>query len=204
MPGQMPGQMQIASGTRVNAQWYGDGQFHPATVRGFDNGMYQVDWQEQRLGGNSYVYPHQIQVLTGAPGAMHGGMPGAMQGGMPGPHGAPPGKDMHGKGGMQPDPYGKGGMQPDPYGKGGVQPDPYGKGGMQPDPYGKGGSHDMHGKGMPGGGVAMGARVVAQHPNGTWYPGRVVGMQNGMVGVDWDDAKLGQSSWVQPQLVRPA
>jgi hypothetical protein len=57
---------------------------------------------------------------------------------------------------------------------------------------------------MPGGGgFAMGQSVMAQHPqHGGWYPGKVVGMQNGMIGVDWSDAKLGASSWVQPHQVQ--
>ncbi len=254
MPGQMMpgmqqpgmGQMQIAPGTRVHAQWHGDGQLHPGTVRGFENGMYQIDWQEPHLGGNGYVYAQQIQVPAAGAG-MHGHAPAPM-GGMPG-KGMHEQKDM--KAGMQPDPYGKGGMQPDPYGKGGMQPDPYGKGGapdmhgkgghdpygkggghdmhgkggMQPDPYGKGGGQDMHGKGGHdpyagkggghdmqgqgggasgiGGPLAIGKHVLAQHPNGQWYPGRVVSHQNGMIGVDWDDAKLGQSSWVQLHQARP-
>ncbi|MFO0713674.1 MAG: hypothetical protein U0353_27725 [Sandaracinus sp.] len=201
-PGMAMGQMQIASGTRVYAQWHGDQQMHPATIMGFENGMYRVDWQEQHLGANGYVYPQQIQVATGAPGMA----PGMAQG-MPAKAVAhdPYGKDakaayaqpdMHAKGGMD---YGK---QPDMHAKGGMD---YGK---QPDMHAKGGM-DMHGKGMPqqaapakGGGLAIGAHVTAQHANGSWYPGRVVAMQNGMIGVDWDDAKLGQSSWVQPHQIR--
>jgi hypothetical protein len=228
-PGMMqPGMpMQIAPGTRVHAQWHGDGQLHPATVRSFENGMYQVDWAEPHLGGNAYVYAQQIQVPSGAPGmAPNMGAPGMHKEMKPDMHGKP-GQDMHGKG-MQPDygkqahdPYGK---QQDPYGKQQAH-DPYGKQGhdvhgkgMQPDhgkqahdPYGKQG-HDAHGKGgmpqqaMPqqkgSMGHSIGAHVSAQHPNGNWYPGRIVAMQNGMIGVDWDDAKLGQSSWVQPHQVR--
>jgi hypothetical protein len=224
-PGMMqPGvPMQIAPGTRVNAQWHGDGQLHPATVRAFENGMYQVDWAEPHLGANSYVYAQQIQVPSGAPGM---GAPNMHKDMKP---------DMHGKG--QPDygkqahdPYGKGMEQDygkqaqDPYGKGGMQPDhgkqahdPYGKQAQDPygkqahDPYGKQ-AHDPHGKGgMPqqamqqqkgSVGHSLNAHVSAQHPNGNWYPGRIVAMQNGMIGVDWDDPKLGQSSWVQPHQVR--
>ena len=48
----------------------------------------------------------------------------------------------------------------------------------------------------------MGAHVLAQHPSGQWAPGRIAGMQNGMIGVDWDDAHLGQSTWVQPNQMR--
>jgi hypothetical protein len=134
------------------------------------------------------------------------------------------------KAGMQPDPYGKqqhdpyGKQQHDPYGKQGhdvhakgapekdygkQQHDPYGKQGH--DVHGKGG-HDVHGKGAampqqqqhaaPQKSVGMGQHVSAQHANGNWYPGRVAALQNGMVGVDWDDPNLGQSSWVHPHQVR--
>lgn len=48
----------------------------------------------------------------------------------------------------------------------------------------------------------MGSFVVAQHPSGSWAPGRVTAMQSGMIGVDWDDPMLGASTWVSPAQVR--
>lgn len=168
------GGMMIAPGTRVMAQWQ-DGQMHPATVQRFEaaQNVYYVDWQEQHLGASSFVYANQMQVMTGAPG-MHASQQAMHM------QGAPMGKghDMHQKG------------------------------------------HDMHQKGMapgqpmggmPMGGMPMGGaqvhvgmHVVAQHPqNGQWFGGKVVAMQQGMVGVDWDDAKLGQSTWVQMHAIRP-
>lgn len=51
--------------------------------------------------------------------------------------------------------------------------------------------------------IGVGASVLAQHPMGSWSPGRVVAVQNGMFGIDWDDAKLGQSTWVQAHQVQP-
>jgi hypothetical protein len=86
-------------------------------------------------------------------------------------------------------------------------------GGMGKDMHG-GMGKDMHGKGAPMGApmmgapmaapLGMGSMVMAQHPNNhQWYPGRVVAMQQGMIGVDWDDPSLGQSTWVQPGAVRP-
>ncbi len=141
--------MQIAPDTRVYAQWQGDGQLHPATVRGFANGYYQVDWQDPRLGANSYVLPQQIQLPTpSGPGAM---TPSAPVGhGAPAPQGYAKQPDPYAK---QPDPYAK---QPDPYAKQGApaqpgfakQPDPYAKQGApaqpgfakQPDPYAKQGA----------------------------------------------------------------
>ncbi|UJR86924.1 sporulation protein [Sandaracinus amylolyticus] len=50
--------------------------------------------------------------------------------------------------------------------------------------------------------VAIGTHVFAQWQDGHWHPARVVAMQNGVYGIDWDDPKLGQSSWVQPHQVR--
>jgi hypothetical protein len=191
MPGAMPGVM-IANGTRVMAQWT-DGQFHPGHVRGFENGAYRIDWDEARLVATSYVYPQQIQVSTGPAPGMAGMGPGMG----PGMH-APQhqqmqakGHDMHGKGGH--DPYAaKGGH--DPYAA---------KGGH--DPYAAKGGHDPHAKGMGSVGhpPSVGSAVMAQHPNNhQWYPARVAAMQNGMVGVDWDDPNLGQSTWVAPTAVR--
>ena len=61
------------------------------------------------------------------------------------------------------------------------------------------------GKGMPPmpPPLQIGSGVVAQHQTGGWHPGRVVGMQNGMVAVDWADPKLGASAWLQPHQVQP-
>lgn len=56
----------------------------------------------------------------------------------------------------------------------------------------------------PMGPPQMGEAVIAQHPMGGMHPGKVVAMQNGMVGVDWDDPNLGQSTWLQPQQVQHA
>ena len=206
-PNMMAGQIQIANGTRVHAMWQGDGQMHPGTVRGFQNGMYSVDWEEQRLGASTFVYPQQIQVQTGAPGFAHHDPhakhvdPHAKQADPYGKQADPYGKqaDAYGKQadayGKQPDAHGKQadayGKQPDMHGK---QADPYGK---QPDAHGK--QADPHAKQFT---PQIGSHITAQHPSGQWYPGRIVQMQNGMIGVDWDDAKLGQSTWVQPHQVR--
>lgn len=59
--------------------------------------------------------------------------------------------------------------------------------------------HAVHGKMPP---VAIGAKVHAQWQDGNWYPAQVVAIQNGMIGVDWIDARLGASSWLQPTQVR--
>jgi len=48
----------------------------------------------------------------------------------------------------------------------------------------------------------IGAKVYAQYHDGNWYPAQVVAIQNGVIGVDWIDAKLGSSTWVQPTQVR--
>ena len=62
-------------------------------------------------------------------------------------------------------------------------------------------SHDPSGK-QAHAAPAIGAPVHAQWQDGHWHPARVVAHQNGMVGVDWDNPALGQSSWVQPHQVR--
>ena len=68
--------------------------------------------------------------------------------------------------------------------------------------YSKGGPQD-HAKGAPvAASFQLGQQVQAQHPSGQWYLGRISAMQNGMIGVDWDDAKVGESCWVQPAQVR--
>ncbi len=124
------------------------------------------------------------------------------------------------------DPYGKQSHEVqaksshDPYGKQSheVQAksshDPYGKQAHEVqaksshDPYGKQAhevqaksSHDPYGK-QAHAAPAIGAPVHAQWQDGQWHPARVVAHQNGMVGVDWDNPALGQSSWVQPHQVR--
>ena len=210
-PGMMVGQIQIASGTRVNAVWAGNGQLNPGTVRGFENGMYNIDWEDARLGASSYVYPQQIQVLTGAPGFGHN--PQAKHVDPHAKHVDPHAKhvDPHAKhvdpNAKQADPYGK---QADPYAQHGKQADPYAQHGKQQhDPHAKqvdhhakqtvSAKHDPNAKQVH---AQVGAHVTAQHANGQWYPGRIVQMQNGMIGVDWDDASLGQSSWVHAHQVR--
>jgi hypothetical protein len=196
MPGQMPGQgmpgqpmpgFQI--GTRVMAQWQ-DGQFHPGRIQFAQNGMYYVDWEEAHLGQTTPVYPQQMQLHPqqhGAPQAAGYAQQAVKQ-------------DM-GKQGIKHDPYAAQASKQDPYAKGHVE-----KGGH--DPYAKGaapGGHDPYAKGAaPGGALNVGAAVMAQHPqNQQWYPGRVAAVQNGMVGVDWDDEALGASSWVSPGAVQP-
>ena len=52
--------------------------------------------------------------------------------------------------------------------------------------------------------VQVGEKVLAVWTDGNWYPGKVTNIQDGYVGVDWEDPKLGQSSWVEPAKVRPA
>ena len=84
--------------------------------------------------------------------------------------------------------------------------DPYAQQAAKHDPYAaKGGVDPYAAKGVaPGGAVAVGAAVMAQHPsNQQWYPGRVASVQNGMIGVDWDDPAMGASSWVMPAAVQP-
>jgi hypothetical protein len=49
---------------------------------------------------------------------------------------------------------------------------------------------------------SIGTHVIAQWQDGNWHPGRVSAVQNGMIGVDWDNAKLGASTWVQTHQVR--
>ncbi|MCC7536954.1 MAG: sporulation protein [Deltaproteobacteria bacterium] len=69
------------------------------------------------------------------------------------------------------------------------------------------GKNDPNFKGVPAGGgavMAVGARIFAQWQDGNWYAARVAAFQNGMYGVDWDDPKLGQSTWVATHQVRPA
>ena len=186
-PGMMPMQpamMQPAPtqiGSDVVAQWT-DGQWHPARVVAMQNGMIGVDWANPALGQSSWVYPQQVQ-------AQQAGMA------MGAPMMAQPPMQQH-------DPYAK--QQHDPYAK--QQHDPYAK--QQHDPYAKQQHAAPHAKqnaphaGAPAMLPQVGAQVLAQWQDGQWHPARVVAMQNGLVGVDWENPKLGQSSWVQPQQVR--
>jgi hypothetical protein len=207
-PNMMAGQIQISNGTRVQAMWQGDGQMHPGIVRGFQNGMYNIDWEESRLGASTFVYPQQIHVqMMGAQGFGHHDPhakhvdPNAKFADPNAKHVDPYAKqaDPYAK---QADPHGK---HVDPYAK---QADPYAK---QADPHAKhvapqGKQADPHAKHVAPQGKQftpqVGSHVTAQHPSGQWYPGRIVQMQNGMIGVDWDDAKLGQSTWVHAHQVR--
>jgi hypothetical protein len=189
-PQMMGGQMQIANGTHVLAQWGGDGQMHPGRVVGFQNGMYGVDWDEPRLGATTWVYQQQMQMGQQGMGQM------GMQKGMDPMH---KGMDPMHKG---MDPMHKG---MDPMQKG---HDPYaqqkGMDAMQKgqDPYAQQKGHDPYAQQKGGMQLQIGTHVNAQHPSGHWAPGRVAGVQNGMVAVDWDDPKLGQSTWVQPGQVQ--
>ena len=122
-----------------------------------------------------------------------------------GPMPPPPGfgqmPPQPGFGQMPPQP-GYGQMPPQP-GYGQMPPQP-GYGQMPPQPgYGQMPPQPGYGQMPPmGGGPAIGTHVVAQHPSGQWAPGRVAGMQNGMIGVDWDDPMLGASTWVGAHQIR--
>ena len=110
----------------------------------------------------------EITVVGGAAPAMPGGMmPGGM---MPG--GMMPGGMMPGMaaGAMM------GGMAPGMMAPGMMAPGMMAPGMMPP------------GAPMP---LQIGTPVVAQWQDGQWHPGRVVALQNGMVGVDWDNPALG-------------
>jgi len=82
--------------------------------------------------------------------------------------------------------------------------------------FGMEGSKGTPGMGMPGGQMgamgmpgaqmaaplAVGSSVMGQWQDGNWYAARVVAMQNGMFGVDWENPQLGASTWVQAQQVQ--
>ena len=131
-------------------------------------------------------------------------------------------------GGFGGDPYAQkggafGGQQPsfggdskkDPNAGGGFGGDPYAQnggafGGQQPsfggdfkkdpnaDAYGQKGGGGFGGQ---TGQVSIGMHVHAQWQDGNWHAGKVVAVENGMIGVDWDDPNLGASTWVQPHQV---
>jgi hypothetical protein len=185
MMGQPMMQQPLGIGSAVMAMWQ-DGQLHPGRIVGQQNGMFGIDWDEPHLGASTWVHPGQVQPSMGMPMGKPG-MDPMMQKQMMDP--------MH-KGGA---PMGKPGM--DPMHKG---MDPMMQKGHVDPMMQKGHVDPMHKGGMPmqGGGVMMGAHVLAQHPSGQWAHGRVAAMQNGMIGVDWDDPKLGASSWVAPHQVQ--
>ncbi|MFO0686790.1 MAG: sporulation protein [Sandaracinus sp.] len=110
---------------------------------------------------------------------------------------------QQGYGQMPPQPQGFGQMPPQQgYGQ---MPPQQGYGQMPPQPgYGQMPPQPGYGPMPPpmGAGPTIGTHVVAQHPSGHWAPGRVAGLQNGMVGVDWDDPKLGASTWVGAHQIR--
>jgi hypothetical protein len=212
----------IALGTHVLAQWQ-DGHWHPAIVTAHREGMIGVDWTDPRLGASSWVAPHQLQPAQAQPAAGYAPPPPATA--HPAPSAAPMGgkfaaaapHDSYVKGAAH-DPYAKGAAH-DPYAKGaahdpyaksaahdpyakGAAHDPYAKGAAH-DAYAKGAAHDPYAKGAPASHLPVGAAVTAQHANGQWHPARVAAHQNGLVGVDWDDPRLGASTWVQPQQVVP-
>ena len=192
MPMQQPGMMPMQQapmqiGTPVQGQWQ-DGNWYPGRIVAMQNGMIGVDWDNPQMGASSWLQPMQVRA-----GGMQQPMMGQPMGGMPAKGMDPMHKGMDAKG---MDPMHQKGM------------DPMHQKGM--DPMHQKGMDPMHQKGMdPHKGNHMGQaqfgigmHVNAQHPNGQWYPGTVVAMQNGMVGVDWTDPKLGASAWVQPHQVR--
>lgn len=191
-----PADVAIANGTRVLARWT-DGQRHEGVVRAFQNGAYQIDWTDPRLGASSWVYPQELQVMGANvhPGAAPtGAKPMATHAQQQGAIGAKP-MAAHTQGAPA-KPMATHTQQQGAPAKPIAQGMP-GKG-MHPK--------DLHAAslGSVGDPPSIGSTVMAQHPNNhQWYPGRVVAMQSGMVGVDWDDPNLGQSSWVSPTAVRP-
>ena len=221
MPGMAP-QMQPAPlqiGSHVLGQWQ-DGNWYPGVIVAMENGAIGVDWANPQLGLHSWLQPQQVQpqpMMQQQPMMMQQQQQPMMQqqqqpmmqqqqqpmmqqqqtpqgkfAGQPAQQQPQKGHDPYAKGAA--DPYAKGAA--DPYAKGAA--DPYAKGAA--DPYAKGGAPAAKGV-AAGSGVQVGTSVHAQHANGQWYPGRVVALQNGLIGVDWDDPKLGESIWVQPQQV---
>jgi hypothetical protein len=181
----------FALGTHVLAQWQ-DGHFHAAVVTAHREGMIGVDWTDPRLGASSWVAPHQLQPAQPQFAAGHAPPPPAaapVAAGYPAASPAPMGGKF-----ASAAPH-------DPHAKGATH-DSHAKGAPH-DPYAKGGGHDGHGKGSAASHLPVGAPVTAQHGSGQWHPARVAAHQNGMVGVDWDDPRLGASSWVQPNQVVP-
>jgi hypothetical protein len=177
-PPMAPAPLQI--GSQVMGQWQ-DGSWYPGVIVAMQNGMIGVDWANPQLGQHSWLQPQQVQPQ---PMMQQQQQPMMMQQ-QAQPMMAPAGK--FGPQAVQQVAQPQAQKGHDPYAKG--APDPYAKG----SPAGKGGA-------APGG-VQIGAPVHAQHPSGQWYPGRVVALQNGLIGVDWDEPKLGESIWLQPQQV---
>ena len=50
--------------------------------------------------------------------------------------------------------------------------------------------------------LTVGAKIVAIWTDGNWYPGTVSAIQPPWIGIDWQDPKLGASSWVEPHKVK--
>lgn len=187
MPGQMPQQPMMSTpqppqmGSVVMAQWQ-DGNWYPGKIVAVQNGMFGVDWDNPALGQSTWVQPMQVQVSPQMGAMPVAGMPVA---GMPVAAAAMPVASM---------PMGK-----DPATQKGVAAP------MQKDmsTQKKDFSTSKGGDASHKGALAVGAACIAQHANGNWYAGRVAALQNGMIGVDWDDPQLGESSWVGAHQIKP-
>ena len=157
------------------------GGAYPGRVVALQNGMIGVDWDDPNLGQSTWLQPHQVQPMQQP--MMGQPMMGQQQPMM--------GKDMSAQKGMM--------QQKDMmHQKDMAAHKPHDMNVHKGEPHKPG--LDPHAK---GGTFAMGANVVAQHPqHGGWFPGRVVGMQNGMIAVDWADPKLGASAWVAAHQVQ--
>jgi hypothetical protein len=216
----------LAVGDDVLAQ-FSDGSWQQAKVIAFSGTMAAVDWVDPRLGASTWVQSQQVMpaapppappvappLVPGQPYAVPPGMgqPYAVPPGMGQPYAVPPGMGQPREG--QPFPG-----QPLP-GQPTVpaqlfpgQPMPA----QAPVPGQAFSGQPVAGQPIPGQPfpgqplpgqpilampvvqqpLGVGAPVLAQWTDGNWYPGTVVQMQGSMVGVDWEDPRLGASSWVQ-------
>lgn len=180
VPGPAP-----AMGADVLAQWT-DGSWQQARVVGSNGNMIAVDWMDPRFGASTWVQSHQVMAAAPPPPAPSGfpaPFPAQTAVGQPFP-GQPvmgqqvPGQPLPGQP-LPSQPYAG-----QPYGAPQPMAPPMMAMPVMPSP------------------LAIGARVLAQWGDGNWYPAAVVQLQGTMVGVDWEDPRLGASAWVQQGQVQ--
>jgi hypothetical protein len=193
----LPGQG-LAVGAGVLAQWT-DGSWQQAKVISSSGNLIAVDWVDPGLGASMWLQSHQV-----LPAAAPAGPPMAppfVPGQLPAQPAAPQafqaqpgaGQPFVGQQGMgQPVP-GQAFAGQQMMG----QPIPGQAFAVQPVP-----GQPMMAMPVPQQTPGVGARVLAQWTDGNWYPGTVVQVQGSLVGVDWEDPRLGASAWVQAHQVQ--
>ncbi|MBI2571250.1 MAG: sporulation protein [Candidatus Schekmanbacteria bacterium] len=196
----VPG-MGLVPGAAVLAQWT-DGSWQQARIVSATGNMIAVDWMDPRLGATAWLQPQQVVAAAGPGGQPMMGAPlapGQPFPGQPFPGQQMPGAPMMGQPMLgSPLPGAPFGGQPAGFAPMAAPTVPGQPFGAPPFP-----GHPQMGAPAMQQPIGVGSSVLAQWTDGNWYPGAIVQVHGNLFGIDWQDPRLGASSWVQAHQIQP-